>query len=185
MATDSFGDYFMWFPNNDEVSGETTDETFKSQRACEIESFSFKLWNERASTDDGGEDKEKGKLKFGEITVKKSVDLASAFFYQMCSKGSRVDTVMLAARKAGGSRMLYNQYELRNVLVKEISWETGSLGVAETLVLAFKIMGFKYNRQAVTGKGVAVNKVWYWDTVSNSSSLGLGGKAQFLNPFDA
>jgi type VI protein secretion system component Hcp len=185
--TNTSGDYFMWFPNNKEISGETTDETFEKFHACEVDGFNFKLWNERASTQSGGaadEDQERGKLKFGEVTVKKSVDLASAALYMVCSRGSRLDSITLAARKVGGSRMLHSQYIMRNVLVKEISWEGESERIAETLTLSFKALGFKYNPQEMTGRAAAGGKVWMWDTVSNSSTLGDGGPVKFLNPAD-
>ena len=48
--------------------------------------------------------------------------------------------------------MLYNQYLLRNVLVRGDLLEAASQGVAETLTLSFMYMAFKYNPQDAFGR---------------------------------
>jgi len=187
-------DNFLWFPaaatgglltgKASQPEGETTDSWFSQKKALEVLSFGFGVSQAEtsgsASTGAGA-----GKAKFEEFSIEKAVDLSSVPLYNACTAGAHFPSVMLVARKAGGSNLLYLQYIFRMVFVTGINWSGGGGEEAprETIKFKFGAMGIQYVQQKADGtEGTKMQGMWC--TVTNKPSLdvpGLSGAPSFLD----
>ena len=154
------------------------------KKALEVLSFGFGVSQAEtsgsASTGAGA-----GKAKFEEFSIEKAVDLSSVPLYNACTAGAHFPSVMLVARKAGGSNLLYLQYIFRMVFVTGINWSGGGGEEAprETIKFKFGAMGIQYVQQKADGtEGTKMQGMWC--TVTNKPSLdvpGLSGAPSFLD----
>ncbi len=174
-------DNFLWFPTEakggllvgkaNKPEGETTDDHFKSFKALELKSFKFGV-EQAETTGSGSGGASAGKAKFGEFEITKGVDQASAPLYTACCAGAHFPTVYLAARKAGGSNLVFLQYCFRQVFVTKIDWSGGGGEEApeETVTFKYGAMGIQYIRQKPDGTG-DVPQQGMWSVVTNKPTM--------------
>jgi type VI secretion system Hcp family effector len=187
-------DNFLWFPAEasgglltgkaKKPEGETTDDHFKQYKALELKSFKFGV-EQAETTGSGTGGAGAGKAKFGEFEVTKGVDQASAPLFTACCAGAHYPTVYLAARKAGGSNLVYLQYCFRQVFVVKIDWSGGGGEEApeETVTFKYGAMGIQYIRQKPDGSGDTPIS-GEWSVVTNKPTMnvdGLSGQGEYLN----
>jgi type VI secretion system secreted protein Hcp len=185
-------DNFLWFPKpatggllvgkaGTQPEGETRDEWFSKPKfkhptaALEVLNFQFEVTQaETSGSGTGGASA--GKAKFGEFQVEKYVDQASCPLYNACTAGAHFPSVMLAIRKAGGSPLLYIQYNFRQVFVTSIAWQGGGgeEGFKETIKFKFAAMGIQYIQQLPTG-AEGTKMIGAWNTATNTPSLEVPG----------
>ena len=190
-------DNFLWFPAEakgglltgkaKKPEGESTDDFFGKSpyNALELKSFSFSV-EQSETTGSAGGGASAGKAKFGEFEVTKGVDKASAALYTACCAGAHFPTVYLAARKAGGSNLVYLQYCFRQVFVTKIDWSGGGGEEAPEEKVTFKYgaMGIQYIRQKPDGTGDTPEQ-GMWSVVTNKPTMvvdGVDGEFKELNP---
>jgi len=121
-------------------------------------------------------DSDAGRANFNDLTINKFVDLASAMLYKACSKGIMFPSAMLALRKSGGvSGLLYIQYILRAVRVKNIKWSGGGNAHAkEEVSFGFEAIGFQYIQQTAQGRASRIEprrSSWCWNMMTGCESL--------------
>jgi len=174
-------DNFLWFPNpakgglltnkGDKPEGETTDDHFKDLKALELKSFKFGV-EQAETTGSGSGGASAGKAKFGEFEITKGVDRASAPLFTACCAGAHFPSVYLAARKAGGSNLVYLQYCFRQVFVTKIDWSGGAGEEApeETVTFKYGAMGIQYIRQKPDGSGDTPEQ-GMWSVVTNKPTM--------------
>ena len=176
-------DNFLWFPTaakggllSDKArqpEGESTDELFgpKGKKALELKSFKFGV-EQAETTGSGTGGAGAGKAKFGEFEITKGVDQASAPLFLACCAGAHYPTVYLAARKSGGSNLVYLQYCFRQVFVTKIDWSGGGGEEApeETVTFKYGAMGIQYIRQKPDGTGDKPIS-GEWSVVTNQNKL--------------
>lgn len=95
-------DAYLYFVGGPKVEGETTDATFKANKAVTVLSFSFGASNPvtlGSATGGGGA----GKVNFSDLNVMVAMDTSTAQLLQMLSAGGHVDTATLVVRKSGGT----------------------------------------------------------------------------------
>jgi type VI secretion system secreted protein Hcp len=186
-------DNFLWFPTEatggllvgkaKKPEGETTDEHFKQFKALELKTFKFGV-EQAETTGSGSGGAGAGKAKFGEFSVTKGVDNASAPLFTACCAGAHYPTVFLAMRKAGGSNLVYLQYCFRQVFCTKIDWSGGAGEEAPEEEVTFKYgaMGIQYIRQKPDGTGDTPIE-GMWSVVTNKPTMtvdGLSGSAAFV-----
>lgn len=171
-------DNYMWIPDDGPVviAGETTDSFFIKKKAFEIISYSFSMDNAEPTEGSGGvSGSSAGKAKFQQFEIDKIVDSASAILYKVCSLGTMIPTVMLAARKASGRNpggLIYLQYLFRYCHVTGVTWSGTVEGHAQEKVkFAFKAMGMQYIAQNTDGSAGG-RQAWSWNTAQQEGRAG-------------
>ena len=99
-------DAFMWLKGGaPEAAGETTDKTFKADKAFEIYSFSWGASNPTtigsATAGAGG-----GKVSISSFNIMKKTDSASPSLFLNCAKGQHFTEAHVRLRKAGGTALV-------------------------------------------------------------------------------
>lgn len=180
------GDNFMWFPEArnsraPRVVGESTDAYFSKRKAFEVLSFKFAMDNKEAVDKPGGKPRSnaaKGRVKFQEFEIEKRVDSASVALYKACSEGEPFPTVMLAARRAQGSGLIYLQFIFRYVHVTGVTWSGGSGEdvTKEKMTFNFAAMGVQYVPIRADGKPQTATGAlmsWSWNTITQDGKAGI------------
>ena len=178
-------DNFLYFPaaatgglltgKATQPEGESTDDWFSKKKAVEIASFSFGI-AQAETTGSGTTGSSAGKAKFEEFTVEKDVDQASSPIFLACTAGAHFPNLMLIVRKAGGSNLLYIQYQFAQVFVTGVNWSGGGgeENVKETIKFKFGAMGIQYIQQLPTG-GEGKEMVASWSAVTNTPTMDVPG----------
>ncbi|HEY3454185.1 MAG TPA: type VI secretion system tube protein Hcp [Bryobacteraceae bacterium] len=157
-------DAFMWLKGGaPEASGETTDKEFKGDKAFEIYSFSFGASNPvsigSATAGSGA-----GKVSISSFNIMKKTDSASPALFLNCAKGQHFTEAHVRLRKAGGTALVYLEYDFQEVFVESIQWSGSSGGddtPTESVSFAFGKVDIKYTPQKEKGdKGTPIPASW-------------------------
>ncbi|MBV8895348.1 MAG: type VI secretion system tube protein Hcp [Acidobacteriaceae bacterium] len=177
-------DMFMWFPeaakggmlkqNATKPKGESTDAHFSKKNALEIKSASGFGLEMQDTTGSGQMGSGGGKVKFGEMQVKKLIDLASVPLFEAAAAGAHFPTVNLAFRKQGGEKLTYLQFIFRQVYVKKIDFDCQEDNTEETITFTYNALGMRYVQQTATG-GAGTGLQTAWSTSLNSPSMNVAG----------
>ena len=160
-------DAFLWFKGGKiTVEGETTDDLMKTNKAIEIDSFSFGTSNfvTIGSQSGGGG---AGKADFSPIAISKKTDKASLGMFECCVVGDHIDEAILALRRAGGQAGkagdIFLQFNFKFVMISNINWSGGS-GMevcSESVSIEYGAFKLEYFTQDATGKATkAGEKMW-------------------------
>jgi type VI secretion system secreted protein Hcp len=158
---------FDTFLSLDGVKGESQDSSHQGW----IEILSFQLGASNPSTigsatgGAGG-----GKATLSEFTLTKNTDASSPNLFQGCCSGVHYKKATIALRKAGGTALVYLQYDFTEVFISSVYW-SGSAGSGDTpnesVSLAYGSINVTYTPQKVDGTaGSAV--VAGWDVKANA-----------------
>jgi type VI secretion system Hcp family effector len=174
----------MWFPeaakggmlkgNASKPKGESTDDYFSKKNALEVKSASGFGLEMQDTTGSGQQGSGGGKVKFGEMQVKKLIDLASVPLFEAAAAGAHFPTVNLAFRKSGGEKLLYLQFIFRQVYVKKIDFDCQEENTEETVTFTYNALGMRYVQQkadGTAGTGLETS----WSTSLNNPTMGVAG----------
>ena len=163
-------DTFMYFDSPAAVGGltvvgESTDATYSKSKAYEIYSFSWGASNPvtigSATSGTGG-----GKVSVSSFNVMKKTDTASCTLFSACATGAHFPTAHVVMRKAGGTQLVYLQYDFTEVYVESVQWSGSSGGddtPTESVSFAFGGVTVTYTAQDATGKAITPSKTASWD----------------------
>lgn len=112
-------DYFLKI---DGIQGESQDDKHKNE--IELMSFSWGAANTGTSASGGGGGA--GKVSIQDFVVMKHVDKASPKLLEACNTGKHISSVVLCARKQGGTQEEYLKITLTDVLVSGYDTQTGA-----------------------------------------------------------
>ena len=137
----------------DKVTGETTDADMSKKGAMEIYSFSWGASNPvtigSATTGSGA-----GKVSVASFSCMKKLDSASPSLLKNCCIGDHFKTGSVMLRKAGGSQLIYLQYDMTEVYVEsyQISGSSGGDDTpTESVSFTSSSIVMKYSAQKSDG----------------------------------
>ncbi|MGR3343146.1 MAG: type VI secretion system tube protein Hcp [Paracoccaceae bacterium] len=150
-------DTFVYFPGSESVvPGETQDDIMKQNKAFEIISFGLGCKNDIniGSISAGGGS---SKATFEPFSFTKNTDSASCGLHANLCEGKHFPDCVIELRRSGGaagaSGATFLKFELKLVMVEEISW-SGSDGAdvcEENVVLQYGAIKITYFKQDKTG----------------------------------
>jgi type VI protein secretion system component Hcp len=177
-------DMFMWFPeaakggmlkgNAGKPKGESTDDHFSKKNALEIKGASGFGLEMQDTTGSGQSGSGGGKVKFGEMQVKKLIDLASVPLFEAAAAGAHFPTLNLAFRKSGGEKVVYLQFIFRQVYVKKIDFDCQEDNTEETVTFTYNALGMRYVQQGSDGLPKTGLET-AWSTSLNSPTMSVAG----------
>ena len=138
-----------------EIKGESTDRVHSDWIDVLSVDWGAKATPVRAMATvprQGGERKRPGRVKYGDITLKKSYDASSANLAQACAKGKHVPKVSLewTTTDADGSR--YMRVELRDVTISSYSIDASGDQPIESVTLNYAEIKTSYIPEEERGK---------------------------------
>jgi type VI secretion system secreted protein Hcp len=151
----------------DGVKGESQDD--KHQNWIEIFSFSMGAMNP-ATIGSGTGGAGGGKATLSEISIVKKTDASSPNLFQGCCSGTHYKKATIHVRKAGGTALVYLQYDLTEVFVSSVQWSGSGGGddtPTESVALAYGAINVTYTPQKVDGTADAA-VVAGWDVKANA-----------------
>lgn len=160
------------------LPGETQDDQMADKAAFGVLSFELGAENTidiGAITGGGGA----GKASPKEFTVTKKTDTASGPLFTALCTGDHFDDIVIELRRAAGtssqgrSGMTFMKFDMRLVMVQDISW-SGSDGddvCEETVIFKFGAIQIHYFKQDKTGKMSSTPSEAKWSFVKNNASL--------------
>jgi type VI secretion system secreted protein Hcp len=160
--------------------GETTDDEMAKVKAVELASFSFEI----TQADTGGSGttgSSAGRAKFGEMTIEKDVDQATAPLFNACAAGAHFPTLLVVSRKSGGSHLKHLQYMFSQVFVTGINWSGagGEENPKETVKFRFGAMGVQYIQQKPDGtQGTKLSASWC--VIDNTNTMGPNAAPSYM-----
>jgi type VI secretion system secreted protein Hcp len=154
--------------------GESTDDEMAKVKAVELASFSFEI-TQAETGGSGTTGASAGRAKFGEMTIEKDIDQSTASLFNACAGGAHFPTLLVVARKAGGSHLKYIQYMFSQVFVTGVNWSGagGEENPKETVKFRFGAMGVQYIQQKPDGtQGTKMSASWNALLNDNSAPAG-------------
>ncbi|MDE2507495.1 MAG: type VI secretion system tube protein Hcp [Planctomycetota bacterium] len=156
------------------VLGESQDKMHPKE--MELKEFNFSIENPTtigSATGGAGA----GKAKFGEFTIKKSVDIGSVNLFNACAQGCHFPQARLCIRKSGGPKLDYLCFWFLMLYVTKIDWSGGSGedNPEESITFVYGAMGMQYIAQGSDGtpmQGVAP-QLGAWSQLLNQPEFAL------------
>jgi type VI secretion system secreted protein Hcp len=161
-AMGTHADYFL---KVDGIEGEATSDGHKNE--IDVLSFSYGV-TQPGSAAYAGPGSGVGRAQFHDVSITKYMDKASPKLMQACAGGDHKATVVLTARRAGGSQQDYLEVKLSQVLFSnyQVSGGGGDSLPVESLTLNYAKIEFSYWGQDEKGNKGAVTKSG-WDIAAN------------------
>ena len=159
-----------------DMKGETQDSDYAGKEAFEILSFELGAENTiniGSVTGGGGA----GKATFKEFTVTKKTDTSSTQLFSALCTGMHFADVVIDLRRAGAATKtmksggVFMKFDLRLVMVQDISW-SGSDGddvCEETVIFQFGAIAISYTPQDKEGKEKTKLQTM-WSRVKNQNT---------------
>lgn len=136
----------------DTVKGETQDKQFKQGTpAIDVLAWGFGISNSGTAHLGGGAGS--GKSNFQDITITKYVDSSTHALMKAVATGEHFKSASLHIRKAGKEQQEYITFELKEVLITNVT-QGGSGGedrLTESISLNFAEIKFSYKPQKTDG----------------------------------
>jgi len=180
MAFDAF--MYLEGPQNGAppIEGETKDDTFSSNKAFELRSFSCGANNPSTVGSSGG-GSGGGKVSLTGFVVEKFTDNCSPSLWTACCNGGHYDSAVVTLRRAGGQAEAtgteYLRFEFAQVFVNDIQWNGttqangfGDDRPTETVKFTFGACKVVYTPQETGGQGGTPNEKM-WSVVKNKATM--------------
>ncbi len=150
----------------DGVDGESTDDKHKGE--IELESWSFGIASSGTARLGGG-GAGAGKAQMSDLSVMKSVDLATPALLQAAASGQRIARATLTQRSAGANPLDVLTMVLAPVLVTSCQLSAASDGPPqESVQLSFGTVQLTYVSQAPDGSA-GPSRTFGWDVTKNGA----------------
>ncbi|MCA8951015.1 MAG: type VI secretion system tube protein Hcp [Planctomycetes bacterium] len=152
------------------VKSESTDKNHKDE--IEVLSFSHGVSQPIqavASTAGGGTS---GRCNHTDMTVVKSLDMATPELNQLCCTGKHIDEVSITLRRADGDKSIpYMVYKMTDVVISSVSVGGSSDQVpVETVTFNYAKIEWEYAKQARAKGGESGKTNGSWDLAANAVS---------------
>jgi len=155
---------FDAFVRIDGIDGESSDE--KHPRWMEIITLDTGLDQKKSSTASSAG---AGRVDFKPIRFSKLVDTATPSLALACADGTHIDTVVIELCRAGGDKLKFMEYKLRNCLISGV-YAAGGPGElpAEIITVHYGKIEWRYTRQNRSGGGATGQVATGWSLERNS-----------------
>ncbi len=149
----------------DGIDGESTDD--KHQGEIELESWSFGVSNS-GTAHMGGGGAGAGKASLSDLSVTKTIDVATPALLQAAASGRRLKSATLTARKAGGDQKEFLVIVMSPVLVTSCQLDADGAGDGprEAVHLSFGKVQLTYLSQSPDGSAGPTG-TFGWDVTKN------------------
>ncbi len=149
----------------DGIEGESTDE----QHPGWIEVFNYKLaLRQRISStasSAGGATAERADFK--PFHFKRPIDKASPKLAIACADGTHIDQVLVEVCRAGGERLKYMTYRMRNCIIKKTLTVGGGDFPVESVDIDYGQIEWAYTQQNRSGGGALGQVATGWNREKN------------------
>lgn len=152
----------------DGIEGESTDSNHKGW--IELISYYSDMTQtvSRTASSAGGASAER--VDFNGFGFTKLLDKASPLLALACAAGTHIDTIVLELCRAGGDKLTFMQYTMRNCIISSIetSGTHGENFPSEDLEIDFGQIEWRYTLQNRAGGGGAGNIAAGWNLEKNT-----------------
>lgn len=160
-------DAFIKFP----FPGESTDDKHKDW--VEVKNYGFGASQPQSSTASSAGSLSSSRVDIQAFTFRHNLDQASPKLFEACCKGTHIPEVVMELCRAGGDKMKYMEYKLKDVLVTSVGRGGDSANEArdvpiEAVTLAFGSIEMTYTKIGMDGKA-AGNQSAGWDLKGNKA----------------
>jgi type VI secretion system secreted protein Hcp len=137
------------FMRIDDIEGESTDR----QHPGWIEVLNNKLGLKQriASTPSSAGGATAGKADFKTFNFIRPVDKASPRLALVCAAGTHIDEILVEECRAGGERVRYMAYRLRNCIIKRVMLIGGGIFPMELVDVDYGQIEWAYTQQSRSG----------------------------------
>jgi type VI secretion system secreted protein Hcp len=142
------------------IEGESTDAKHKGE--IDVLAWSWGLSNEASAGPGGGTGGGAGRAKIENISINKSVDLASPLLLSFGAKGQHIKEGTLTTRRSGTAGNEFLLLKMTNVVVTSVHVAADQTVPSENVTLSFGKIEFVYRATKPTGAPGA-EKIFTWD----------------------
>lgn len=148
------------------IEGESQDDRHKG--CIEVVRYGFVVSQRisRTASSCGGATAERA--DFSDMVFKKDVDLSSPMLTLACAEGRHIDAVELDICRAGGNKVSFMKYKLKNCLISHVSALKKQDYSVELVRVNFGAIQWIYSQQNRTGGSTMGNVVSGWNLETNS-----------------
>jgi len=150
----------------DGIKGESTDDKHKDW--IEVLSYTWgvaQMASATASSSGGGAVQ---RADFQDLTIVKLMDSASPLLFLNCAEGTHIDEVVLELCRAGGNKLKYMEYKLKDVVISSVSVGGGGGGEpTESVTFNYAEIRVTYTKQKRKGGGAGGNIPAGWSLHKN------------------
>ena len=154
----------------DGIPGECTDDQHKDW--IELTSFQHAMEQPASATGSTAGGTTAERVNIDPFVITHLVDKASPKLYDACCTGKVLSKAVLQLHRAGGSKMLYAEITMKQVVVTGVSYGDGA-GVdfpVETVTLTAGSFVWKYNQQdKASGNNIGTVSAG-WDLAANKTT---------------
>lgn len=148
-----------------EIEGESTDEQHRGW--IEVTAYGLGIKQKISTTTSSAGGASAQRADFRELVIKKQLDLSSPGLARACADGTHIDEVILELCRAGGDKVKFMVYTLKNCMIHQVAALGGMRFPSETLRIVFGQIQWTYIRQKRAGGGPAGSYATGWDLERN------------------
>jgi type VI secretion system secreted protein Hcp len=162
---------FDAFLQIDGIPGECTDDGHKNW--IELNSFAHSMEQPASSSGSNAGGATAERVNIDPFTIVHPVDKASPKFYEACCTGKVLPTAIIQLHRAGGSKMMYAQISMKNVVITSVQYggASGDDFPSETVVLTASSYVWQYNQQDKTSGSSLGSVSTGWDLAANKTTM--------------
>lgn len=147
------------------IEGESTDH----QHSGWIEAYNY-AWSVRqpvSSTASSAGGATTGRADFKSFNFVKHLDKASPNLALACAAGTHIDEIVVETCRAGGDRVNFMTYRLRNCIISKLSTIGGGIFPMESVDIDYGSIEFAYIQQSRKGGGGLGQVAGGWNLEKN------------------
>ena len=154
-----------------EVPGESTDEAHKEW--IEVLSYSWGISQSGATSVSSHGSLTAARADFADFSIMKALDKASPKIAQACADGTHFTTVEVKLHRAGGTKELFMEYKLTDVIVSSYqpSGSGGGEVPMESISFSYGKAQWNYIPTKVAGGKGSGNVPGGWDLKTNTAAI--------------
>jgi type VI secretion system Hcp family effector len=153
----------------DGVKGESTDANHKDE--IELASFSHGVSQPASAVASTSGGLTSGRCNHADLSVAKSVDVASPTLNQLCCTGKHLSKVELVCERADGDkRVPYLKITLSDVIVSSVQISGGGEVPMESVTFNYGKIEWEYTKQNIKGGAAGGKSTGSWDLAKNAVS---------------
>jgi type VI secretion system secreted protein Hcp len=153
----------------DGVKGESTDKGHKDE--IEIQSWSHGVSQPTSASASTSGGLATGRCSHSDLSVMKTVDVATPTLAQLCCTGKHIKEVTLVCERADGDkRVPYYTIKLTDVIISSAQVSGGGEVPMESISFNYAKINWEYAKQNVAGGSAAGKSTGSWDLKLNAVS---------------
>lgn len=148
-----------------DISGESTDA--KHRGWIEVEAYALGIKQKISTTASSAGGASAERIDCSDFVIKKQLDISSPGLASACANGTHIEEIVLELCRAGGDKVKFMVYTLKNCLISYLATMGGGRFPSETIRIAFGQIQWTYIRQKRDGGGPAGSFATGWNLERN------------------